>query len=179
MQAGDLAAHLSRVTRAEPKLCYRSPSEIRRAIADDRFFVSREGSDPAGVLFLWPYGEDWVELGTAYVFPEHRGRGHLTRVHEAATRHLESDGRSAFEFPGNGAVQHVLEKTGFVRTSIRELPWSVWSEFLRERRTSEKIRGYLDMVRTNDPWHSLKLYTYDPNGREPSPPGPLETAVLP
>lgn len=182
MDVRDLARQLSQVTWEEAKLCYRTPQEIEAAFRQDRCFASRDDGDVAGVLFLWPYDDDWVELGTAYVFPDHRGQGHLTRVHQAAVDHLDEADKNAFEFPGNGAVQHVLEKTGFERTRIREIPWSVWMTFLNRRRTRDKLRSYWTMAQSPDPLHSLKLYTY--RTVEPAEPPPrrlklLEASFLP
>lgn len=179
MDPGSSARELSDITAVEPNLCYRTPREIRRAIHEDRWFAARRDGELAGFLFVWPYTEDWIELGTGYVRPDHRGEGCYTELHERATAHLERTGRRAFEFPGNPAAEHVLRKCGFARSSYRELPWSVWSSFLRRRRSAPKLRSYLDMVQSDDAFHSLKLYTYDPDGREPKEPGRLAQALLP
>ncbi len=87
-----------------------------------------EGGNIVAFGAIWPTVEGWVELGTAWVREDYRGKKLGVKMFEDRLKIVKEKGWRAFlvTYASNPAVVHYVQKAGFVSAKASdwyEVPW--------------------------------------------------------
>lgn len=138
----DLAREISKITRKENFLLYHTVKEVEDILSKGDAALLKESGKLAAFM-LWSSRAGWVELHTAYVVPEFRGRGYYQKLQEEArVKILANSPSHVFFFTRVPAVANLWRDYGTKDSAYSFLPKKVWLEILKHRLMPQRWLSY-------------------------------------
>lgn len=92
--------------------------------------VLMQAGEPIGFIAAWPVEEGYLEIGSVWVHPDHRGRGLSHTIYESATTLLAGNGHIVFQVTINPLAVRSGQAVGLspVPDWTSPVPWHLTCE---------------------------------------------------
>ena len=123
----DTFENLAHALELEPKIAAsrNTPENLKSLYERHLAVVLVQAGEPIGFIAAWPVEEGYLEIGSVWVAPDHRGRGLSHTIYEAATTLLADNGHIAFQVTTNPLAVRSGEMVGLHRVEdwTSPVPW--------------------------------------------------------
>lgn len=123
---------LARALAHEPKIAAsrNTPENLKNLYERHLAVVLMQAGEPIGFIAAWPVEEGFLEIGSVWVHPDHRGRGLSHTIYEAATTLLAGNGHVVFQVTTNPLAVRSGQAVGLqpIQDWTSPVPWHLTCE---------------------------------------------------
>ena len=149
-----LSSEISRITKSNPHLSYRSIDEINKSINSGEFIFAFKNSDLAGFAEVQQIWLDWYGIFSFFVYPTYRNKGLAKEILKKIM--FLNKNKKIYAATSNKIMLKILERSGFKRTALNQLPVLFLINYFSKRFINKEL--LVNLKNINKSWYYLVYF---------------------